>query len=59
MVDQSYTPQQTYEASDAGETAVRRWRARYLSEKEGKILANTQAITPEQIEIQQLKQRIK
>lgn len=49
MVDQSYTPQQTYEASDAGETAVRRWRARYLSEKEGKILANTQAITPEQI----------
>lgn len=49
MVVQSYTPQQACEASGAGETAVRRWRARYLSEKEGKILANTQAITPEQI----------
>ena len=59
MVDQNYTLQQACEASGAGETAVRRWRTQYLSEKQGKVLANTQAITPEKIEIQQLKQRIK
>jgi transposase len=59
MVDQHYTIQQACEASGVGESAVRRWKAQYLAEKQGKPLANTQAITPEQIEIQQLKQRVK
>ena len=56
MVDQNYTIQQACEASGVGESAVRRWKAQYLAEKQGKPLANTLAITPEQIEIQQLKQ---
>jgi transposase len=59
MVDQNYTLQQACEAAGACETAVRRWRTQYLSEKQGKVLVNTQPITPEQIEIQQLKQRIR
>ena len=59
MVDQNYTLQEACKAADAGESAVRRWRAQYQSEKQGKVLPNTQPITPEQIEIQQLKQRIR
>jgi transposase len=59
MVDQNYTIQQACEASGASETAVRQWRTQYLAEKQGKPLPNTQAITPEQREIQQLKQRVK
>jgi transposase len=59
MVDQNYTIQQACEASGAGDSAVRRWRNQYISEKQGQPLANTKAITPEQIEIQQLKQRVR
>ena len=59
MVDQKYTIQQAREASGVGESALRRWRAQYLAEKQGQPLANTKAIIPEQIEIQQLKQRVK
>jgi transposase len=59
MVEQNYTIQQACEASGAGVTAVRRWQAQYLAEKQGKPLANMQAITPEQMEIQLLKQRVK
>ena len=59
MVDQNHTLQEACKAANAGESAVRRWRAQYLAEKQGDLLPNTQPITPEQIEIQQLKQRIK
>jgi transposase len=59
MEDQNYSLQEACKAADAGESAVRRWRAQYLSEKQGKVLPRTQPITAEQIEIQQLKQRIK
>ena len=59
MVDKNYTIKQACEASGAGETAVKRWRQQYLAELAGKPLANTQALTPEQREIQQLKQRIR
>lgn len=59
MVDQNYTIQQACEASGAGDSAVRRWRNQYISEKQGQPLANTNAITREQIEIQQLKQRVR
>lgn len=59
MVDQNYSVQDACKAADAGESAVRRWRAQYLAEKQGEVLPNTQPITSEQIEIQQLKQRIK
>jgi transposase len=58
MVDQNYTLQEACKAADAGESAVRRWRAQYLAEKQGEVLPNTQPITPGQIEIQKLKQRI-
>ena len=59
MVDESYTIQQASEASGAGITAVKRWKQQYLSELTGKPLAQMQAITPEQREIQRLNQRIK
>jgi transposase len=59
MVDQNDTLQEACKAADAGESAVRRWRAQYLAEKQGGVLPTTQPITPEQIEIRQLKQRIK
>ncbi len=39
MVDQNYTIQQACEASGVGESAVRRWRAQYLAEKQGQPLA--------------------
>lgn len=38
---------------------MKRWRQQYLAELAGKPLQNTQALTPEQREIQQLKQRIR
>jgi transposase len=41
------------------ETAVKRWKRQYLAELAGKPLPNAQALTPEQREIQQLRQRIK
>jgi transposase len=59
MVDENYTIKQACEASGAGETAVKRWRQQYLAELAGKPLPNAQALTPEQREIQQLKQRIR
>ncbi len=65
MVDENYlcplgyTIKQACEASGAGETAVKRWRQQYLAELAGKPLPNAQALTPEQQEIQQLKQRIR
>lgn len=59
MVDENHTLQQACEASGAGITAVKRWKQQYLSELAGKPLAQMQAITPEQREIQRLNQRIK
>jgi transposase len=59
MVDGNYTVKQACEASGAGETAVKRWRQQYLAERAGKPLPNARALTPEQREIQQLKQHIK
>ena len=53
MVDENYTIKQ------ACETAVKRWRQQYLAELAGNPLPNAQALTPEQWEIQQLKQRIR
>lgn len=59
IAEQNYTIQQACETSGAGKSAVRRWLKQYLSEKQGQVLANTKAITPEQREIQKLKQQIK
>ena len=59
MVDGHYSTQQACEAAGAGETAVKRWKRQYLAELAGKPLPNAQALTPEQREIQQLRQRIK
>ena len=59
MVDENYSIKQACEASGAGETAVKRWKQQYLAELAGKPLPNAQALTPEQREIQQLKQRIR
>lgn len=59
MVDGLYSVQQACEASGAGLTAVKRWKRQYLAELAGKPLPNAQALTPEQREIQQLKQRIR
>jgi len=59
MVDENYTIKQACETSGAGETAVKRWRQQYLAELTGKPLPNAQALTPDQREIQQLKQRIR
>jgi len=59
MVDENYSIKQACEASGAGETAVKRWKQQYLAELAGKPLPNAQALTPEQREIQRLKQRIR
>ena len=59
MVEEHYTIKQACEASGAGETAVKRWRQQYLAELSGKPSPNMQALTPDQREIQQLKQRIR
>ena len=59
MVDQNYTVKQACEAAGAGETAVKRWKQQYLAELAGKPPSSGQALTPEQREIQQLKQRVK
>jgi len=59
MVDENYSIKQACEAAGAGGTAVKRWKQQYLAELAGKPLPNAQALTPEQREIQQLKQRIK
>ena len=59
MVEEQYSIKQACEASGAGETAVKRWKQQYLAEKAGNPLPNKSALTEEQREIQQLKQRIK
>ncbi len=59
MVEEQYSIKQACEASGAGETAVKRWKQQYLAEKAGNPLPNKPALTEEQREIQQLKQRIK
>lgn len=59
MVGENYSVKQACEASGAGETAVKRWKRQYLAERAGKPLPAGQALTPEQREIQQLKQRIR
>ena len=59
MVDEHYSVKQACETSGAGATAVKRWRQQYLAEQAGKPLAHHTALTEEQREIQQLKQRIK
>lgn len=59
MVEQDYTLQQACEVAGAGPTAVKRWRQQYLAEQAGTPLPHMRALTPEQQEIQKLKQRIK
>jgi transposase len=59
MVDGLYSVQQACEASGAGPAAVKRRKRQYLAELAGKPLPGTQALTPEQREIQPLKQRIR
>ncbi|QTR49599.1 transposase [Candidatus Thiothrix anitrata] len=59
MVEEQYSIKQACEASGAGETAVKRWKQQYLAEKAGNPLPNKSALTEEQREIQQLKQRIR
>jgi transposase len=59
MVEEQYSIKQACEASGAGETAVKRWKQQYLAEKAGNPLPKKSALTEEQREIQQLKQRIK
>ncbi|QTR49515.1 transposase [Candidatus Thiothrix anitrata] len=59
MVEEQYSIKQACEASGAGETAVKRWKQQYLAEKAGSPLPNKSALTEEQREIQQLKQRIR
>ena len=59
MVEQHYSIAQACAASGAGPSAVRRWKLQYLAELAGQTLPQTLAITPEQREIAQLKQRIR
>jgi len=59
MVDENHTIKQACEASDAGETAVKRWRQQYLAELAGKPLPNAQPLIPGQREIQYTKQCIR
>ncbi len=40
MVDQNHTLQEACKAANAGESAVRRWRAQYLAEKQGNTNPN-------------------
>ena len=60
MVEENYSIKQACEASGAGEAAVKRcWKQQCLAERAGKPLPTARALTPEQREIQQLKQRIR
>lgn len=59
MVEENHSIKQACDISGAGVTAVKRWKQQYLAEKAGTPLPNMQALTPDQQEIQQLKQRIK
>lgn len=59
MVEQHYNIAQACAASGAGPSAVRRWKLQYLAERAGETVPRSQAITPEQREIAQLKQRIR
>jgi len=59
LVEQHYSIALACAASGAGSSAVRRWKLQYLAELTGQTLPHAQAITPEQREIAQLKQRIR
>ena len=59
MVHEGYSTRQACEASGAGPAGVKRWKKQYQAELAGTPPPAGQALTPEQREIQQLKQHIK
>ena len=58
MVESGYTNKQIEQMSGAGQSAVSRWKAQYLSEISGKTPENKSAITPEQQRIQELEKQL-
>ncbi len=57
MVHENYTNKQIISISDAGPSAVARWKKQYLAELNGETPAAS-ALTPEQQEIQSLKKQL-
>lgn len=58
VVDQGYTAAEAAEAMGVGLSTMNKWVKQLREERKGKT-PKASALTPEQIEIQQLKKRIK
>lgn len=58
VVDQAYTAAEAAEAMGVGLSTMNKWVKQLREERKGKT-PKASALTPEQIEIQQLKKRIK
>lgn len=58
VVDQNYTAQEAADAMGVGLSTMSKWVRQLRNERKG-ITPRASALTPEQIEIQQLKKRIK
>ena len=58
MVDQGYSQKEASEAMGVGLSTMNKWVRQLRDERQGKT-PKASALTPEQIEIQQLKKRVK
>lgn len=58
VVDQNYTAQEAADAMGVGLSTMSKWVRQLRNERKG-VTPRASALTPEQIEIQQLKKRIK
>ncbi len=58
VLDQGYSLKETCRSMDVSETSLRLWVKQLQAERNGIAPASGKAITPEQIEIQELKARI-
>lgn len=59
VTEQGYSIRQAAEAMGVGKSTLDKWVRQYRQEKQGLTPDGSKALTPEQQEIQQLKQRIK
>ncbi len=58
MVDEDYTNKQVMEISEAGASAVTRWKKQYLEKLSGITPDGKQNLTPEQQHIQSLEKQL-
>lgn len=59
VTEQGYSVKNAAEAMGVGKSTIDRWVRQYRQEKQGITPQGSNALTPEQQEIQQLKKRIK